>query len=110
MQGNINLTCNLPKNVNVSFGLTCKDFRIYKFPVTVTCIELDNFYKLKTYSFKGTNQYDQEFLKFVKINRLQIDHQSNSNCLFFTGKLIYNITSPISGMIFGDFRHYKEIQ
>lgn len=99
--GIISLVCNVPTNTDISIGLTCNDLKIHRHPLIVSCLELDNFYQLKTYAFKGTNVYDQKFLDYSKLHNLYIEDQSDNNCLFFTGSLVYKISTPLSGMIFG---------
>jgi len=99
--GEILLTANIPTNIDTKVILTCNDPRIYHYLFTVTGFELDNFYLLKTFAYTGTNVYDQKYLDYTKVKNIIVNEQSNSNCLFFTGSLVYKIISPLSGMIFG---------
>jgi hypothetical protein len=99
--GIVHLLCDVPTNTDIFIKLHCEDEKIYYSPVTVSLIEFDNFYQLKTFTYFGKNIYDQKFLDYIKSKNLFVEDQNNNNCLFFTGSLVYKIITPISGLIFG---------
>lgn len=98
--GVITLSADLDFNVKADLSISTDNNEIYNNYVLVEFIEFDNFLKLKSFTFNGTNKYDQNFLDYVKTNRVFLEEQTNNNCLFFTGSLVYTISSPLSRMFY----------
>jgi hypothetical protein len=88
-------------NQTVTVTFLCNDPHIVNFPLLITNIVLDDFYKSKNILHKGTPVFDQRFLELAKQKNIYLDPTVNdSNRLDFTGKLVYQYTWPFYKNLF----------
>jgi hypothetical protein len=82
-----------PQIIKVEFSVD--DPTIIDNPLTVTNIVLDDFYSFSKLKHAGTSIFDNWFCNHASVCGITLDHNiTDSNCLNYTGKLIYNITWP----------------
>ena len=64
-------------------------------PVTITNIELDNFYSSPSITYSACREFSAEFLLYAGRKNIHLDlSTTEDNCLNFTGKLTYKFKWP----------------
>lgn len=85
--------------VNIKF--VCNNINIVNFPLTITNVVLDHFYKSDGILYRGRPEFSQEFLDYANKHQILLDQTVNdSNRLDFTGQLVYQFKWPFYKNIF----------
>ena len=86
---------------DIFLSIECVNSDIIKFPVTIRCVILDNFYSLPKITYKTISNFDKNYLQYIKNIGLELDlNASNSTFLNFTGSLDYKFIWPFFQNIF----------
>lgn len=108
--GFISVSAELPRRGHSDLILTCNSLDICHSTVLITAIEFDNFFKLTNFAKTGKNLYNKDFIHYAQQNKMFVEEQDYNNCLFFTGSLIYTVTTPITNMILDSYNiKFKDI-
>jgi len=93
---------NLPlEHQLVDIRFVCDNISIVNFPLTITNVVLDHFYKSDGILYKGRPEFSQEFLDYANKHQIRLDQTVNdSNRLDFTGHLVYQYQWPFYKNIF----------
>jgi hypothetical protein len=84
-------------NKTYTLSIISTDFKILEYPITIIELIFDDFWSLTGNRVsRGSNIYDDSYIKYASDNNINISHEVHDNCiLFFTGRLDFTFTHPI---------------
>lgn len=87
--------------VHLDIKFSTQDPNIVNTPLVIDNIMLDDFFSSTSIVYSGKCHYDREFISYAEENKLYLDNDlSDSNCLNFTGSLVYRVSWPFYKNIF----------